>query len=264
MTPIIFYTIDNKNQYQAKRVIMSSKNHSPLNIKPTIKPCSQQILERFDNPLDCLTAYLMLECSEILAMAKPANLISLVNRTRPCGRNLYQLWQHHHDELILRIADLTFIVLQTTSQALLLFCYNRSHLEQHLSHAGIRTLLHKAGYDKTASCKALISELCRRIEKNDSFPHEIGLFIGYPAKDVAAFMGVVNLPFTCQGPWKIYGNPLQSLVLAEQHRCCRQKMGAILATGNRKSLELHCSDHPFLCPNTENDYQYRRHTGVYA
>ena len=243
---------------------MSSKNQSALKMKPSLKPNSQQILEHYRNPLDCLTAYLMLECSEVLAEVKPANLISLVNRTRPCGRNLYQLWQHHHDELALRIADLTFIVLQTTSQALLLFCYKHSYLDQQLSHAGIRTLLHKAGYDKTASCNALVAELCRRIEKNDSFPHEIGLFIGYPAKDVAAFMGLVNLPFTCQGPWKIYGNPLQSLVLADQHRCCRQKMGAILATGNRTSLELNNSDHPFFHPHIENDYQYLRHTGVSA
>ena len=243
---------------------MSSKNHTPLKIKPSLKPCSQQILERFGDPFDCLTAYLMLECSEVLAMAKPANLISLVNRTRPCGRNLYQLWQHHQKELALRMADLTFIVLQTTSQALLLFCYNHSHLDQHLSHAGIRTLLHKAGYDKDASCRELLSELCRRIKENDSFPHEIGLFIGYPAKDVAAFMGLVNLPFTCQGPWKIYGNPLQSLVLAEQHLCCRQKMGAILAIGNCKSLEMHSSDHPFFCNHTENDYQYPGRTAVCA
>ena len=243
---------------------MPSKNQSALKIKPSLKPNSQQILERFNNPLDCLTAYLMLECSEVLAEVKPANLISLVNRTRPCGRNLYQLWQHHHDELALRIADLTFIVLQTTSQALLLFCYNHSYLDQHLSHAGIRTLLHKAGYDKTASSKSLVAELCRRIENNGSFPHEIGLFIGYPAKDVAAFMGLVNLPFTCQGPWKIFGDPVRSLALAEKHRCCRQRMGAILATGNRTSLELHSSNHPFFCPHTENDYQYLGPTGVCA
>ena len=264
LTLILFYVIDNKNQYHVNRVTMSSKNQTPFKPKPALKPYSQQILERYGNPLDCLTAYLLLECSEVLARAKPANLISLVNRTRPCGRNLYQLWQQHHEELAFRIADITFEVLQTTSQALLLFCYNRNHLEQHLSHAGIRTLLHKAGYDKDASCKALVSELCLRVKKNASFPHEIGLFIGYPAKDVAAFMGLVNLPFTCQGPWKIYGNPLQSLVLAEQHLCCRKKMGAILATGNSKSLELHSSDHPFFCNHTENDYQYLGRTAAYA
>ncbi len=79
-----------------------------------------RILERYSNPLDCLTAHLMLECSEVLAGIKPANLISLVNRTRPCGRNLYQLWQRHHEGLSARLGDLTIRVLQTRERALLL------------------------------------------------------------------------------------------------------------------------------------------------
>lgn len=217
---------------------------------------SQQILKRFSNSLDCLTAHLLLECSEVLAGVKPANLISLVNRSRPCGRNLYQLWQSHHEELSVRIANLNFMLLKSREQSLLLLCYNRDHLERHLAHAGIRTLLHKAGYETNISCEQLLSELRRRIERNDSFPHEIGLFIGYPAKDVAAFMGMVNLSFTCQGPWRIYGNPSSSLDLADRYRCCRHRMGAILATGNRTALELDNPEHPFFCNIDDNDCQY--------
>ena len=238
---------------------MAYSNQMDFRIKLSGQPFPQQILDRFSNPLDCLCAHLMLECSEVLAGVKPANLISLVNRTRSCGRNLYQLWQRHHEELAARFSGLTLRVLQTRQRALLLLCYDHSQLERHLSHAGIRTLLHKAGYEADASCEALLGELCRRVGEHDSFPHEIGLFIGYPAKDVAAFMGVVNLPFACQGPWKIYGNPAQSLGLAEQYRCCRQKMTAFLATGNHKVLELHNPEHPFFCHS--NDMEFRHHKG---
>lgn len=211
-------------------------------------PFPLHILERFSNPLDCLTAHLMLECSEVLAGVKPANLVSLVNRTRPCGRNLYGLWQRHHEELASRLDGLDFIELQTRERALLLLCYNRDQLSRHLFHAGIRALLHKAGYEAGASCESLLEELCRRVGNNDSFPHEIGLFIGYPAKDVAAFMGLVNLPFACQGPWKIYGDPVRSLGLAEQYRSCRQRMCTVLAAGDHKALELRNPMHPFFLP----------------
>ena len=187
------------------------------------------IIEQFSNPLDCLTAHLMLECSEVLAGVKPANLVSLVNRLRPCGRNLYQLWQDHHTQIARRLGGLQFLVLQTKERALLLFCYNRQQLSSHLSHAGIRALLQKAGYDSRAETGTLLSELHKRITEQDSFPHEIGLFIGYPAKDVAAFMGLVKLPFTCQGPWKIFGNPGQSLALAEQFRHQRNCMCSLLS-----------------------------------
>lgn len=223
----------------------------------SLQPISQRILVRFGNSLDCLTAHLMLECAEVLAGVKPANLISIVNRTRPCGRNLYHLWQRHQAELASRLTRLNFMVLQSRPQALLLLCYNPDLLEQHLAHAGIRTLLHKAGYAEGASGAALVAELAGRIGKSDCFPHEIGLFIGYPAKDVAAFMGMVKLPYACQGPWKIYGNPARSLALAEQHRCCRQRMGAILATGDRQVLELNNASHPFFRQANENDCHYR-------
>ncbi len=233
-------------------------NENQLSSKSNISvlPSSQQILRRFYNPLDCMTAHLMLESAEVLAGVKPANLISLVNRNQLCGRNLYQLWQSHHEDLATRLSDLTIKVLQTKERALLLLCYNNNQLERHLAHAGIRTLLHKAGYEVDSSIEAQLGDLSRRIENNGSFPHEIGLFLGYPAKDVAAFMGLIKLPFTCQCLWKIYGNPIQSLGLVEQFRCCRQRMGAILASGKQTALQLDNSSHPFFCHATENDDQY--------
>ena len=78
-------------------------------------------------------------------------------------------------------------MLQSRPQALLLLCYNHEQLERHLAHAGIHTLLHKAGYEADASCETLPGELRCCITRKTSFPHEIGPFIGYPAKDVAAF-----------------------------------------------------------------------------
>jgi len=234
---------------------MAFANKMALQVKPSSRIFSEQILKRFTDPVDCLTAHLMLECAEVLAGVKPANLISLGNRPQLCGRNLYQLWQSHHEDLATRLAGLTIMVLQTRQRSLLLLCYNNDHLERHLSHAGIRILLRKAGYEADAATEALLGELSRRIENSESFPHEIGLFIGYPAKDVAAFMGLVRLPFACQCLWKIYGNPEESLGLAERYRCCRQRMGAILATGNHAALQFDNSSHPFFCHSAENDYQ---------
>lgn len=225
---------------------MTFSKQAFLNNKHDTMPAPQQIIERFTHPSDCLTAHLMFESAEVMAGVKPANLLSIVNRNRPCGRNLYQLWQDHNAELAMRFTNLSFKVLLTRSQSHLILSFNHDHLKSHLAHAGIRALLFKAGYDKNASMEELIKELSRRIRKQDSFPHEIGLFIGYPAKDVAAFMGLNKLPFTCQGPWKIFGNPVKSLELVEQHRKCRKRMGDILAAGNLRSLELAGSPFPFF------------------
>jgi len=234
---------------------MAFAARTALKVKPSSRIFSEQILKRFTDPLDCLTAHLMLECAEVITGVKPANLISIGNRTQPCGRNLYQLWHTHKVEVAFRLADLTFLVLQTKQRALLLFCYNHDQLERHLAHAGIRTMLRKAGYETDASIEVLLGELCRRIENSNSFPHEIGLFIGYPAKDVAAFMGIIKLPFACQRLWKIYGDPVQSLALAELYRCCRHRMGVVLASGKLKGPEPY-NGQPFFCRSVDNEFHY--------
>jgi hypothetical protein len=212
------------------------------------------LLARYGDPVDCLTAHLMLEAAEVLAGAKPANLLSIANRTHLCGRNLYTIWQTHRSEAVLRLGDLTCLTLKVSERHVLLLCYNHSNLEQHLSHAGIRTLLQKAGYDRTATLDDLLAELQQRVTHNADFPHEIGLFIGYPAKDVAAFMGLIKLPFFCQGPWRIYGNPVRSLALADCYRCCRQRMFTVLTEGNRNLLAVHTPGHPFFCHTFDNNH----------
>lgn len=138
--------------------------------KPAFQPFSLNVLENYKAPLDCLTAHLVLECSSILAVVKPASLVSLVNLTRSCGRNLYQLWKLHHEDLTLRHADLTLVMLQSRPQAVQLSCYNHNHLERHLFHGGISTLLYKAGYKADASCTTLVAGQSKRIAGNSISP----------------------------------------------------------------------------------------------
>ena len=42
-------------------------------------------------------------------------------------------------------------------------------------------------------------------------PHEIGLFFGYPLKDVMGFMGHSNLKKTTTFTWQVYGDPRLSI-----------------------------------------------------
>lgn len=199
----------------------------------------RDLISSFTDPVECLATHLMLECAEVLAGAKPANLLPLVNRTRPCGRNLYQIWNQHKHDLGCLLHNLEFLELQQHGRSVLLLCFSRQHLERHLSHKGIRKLLSIAGYSPAESLDQLLSKLADRVRNNGVFPHEIGMFIGYPAKDVAAFMGMIKLPFTCQGPWKIFGDPCKSLCLAEQFRHCRRQMTNAISTATAASATVH-------------------------
>ena len=197
-------------------------NHHP------IQPHWHSVSRRFPEARDCLASFLAYESAEILAGAKPANLINLVNRPHHCGRNFYQLWKECGHTL-LDHSGLVGRVLVDRGDSLLLLVYAPQLLDALLLRPASRAMLHRAGYGQAGDTAAVLAELEKRCGEGEGFPHEIGIFLGYPLKDVAAFLGWVALPFTVQGPWKIYGQPEKSLDLAACHRRCRERMVRKLA-----------------------------------
>ncbi|HEY6837897.1 MAG TPA: DUF3793 family protein [Geobacteraceae bacterium] len=177
---------------------------------------------RFPDSRACLASLLALESAEVIAGVKPANLVNIANRMRPCGQNPYELW-YAHGEALLAGTGLQALVLLDRGDALLLYLYRSDLLQDVLVRKPVATILERCGYRNPASIPASLAQLQARVAMA-SFPHEIGIFLGYPLKDVLAFMGQIDLPFACQGPWKIYGKPEQSLELADCYRQCRYRM----------------------------------------
>ncbi len=215
----------------------------------------RDVISAFPEPTDCLAAHLLLECSEVIGGAKPASLVSLVNRERPCGRNLYLLWDTCQQHLNALLPGINYLLLKKTERSVLLLCYSQHNLENHLKHKGIQVLLKKVGYNPQLTLDQSLEQLAYKARHNRSFPHEIGLFIGYPPKDVAAFMGVINLPFTCQGPWKIFGNPASSLCLADHYRSYRTRMYKAITTASSR-LELPKDICTLFQPDNDNGSHY--------
>lgn len=192
------------------------------------RPTWSQIAPRFTNEQDCLAAFIALEAAEVIAGVKPSALISIPNRPLSCGRNLFTLW-HKYAVTILGHTDVSAYHLKDQADAILVLFYRTEPFKTYLQRRDISTLLGKAGYSGPFTPDHAISQLAARFTSAE-FPHEIGLFLGYPIKDVMAFMGWITLPFACQGPWKMYGNPQQSLSLAERFHECRRHMARLLGS----------------------------------
>lgn len=208
-------------------------------VKPRhLRTSWQEISNRFCEPQECFAAYLALESAEVIAGVKPANLISIPNRTYSCGINLYRIWKECGNEVAQTAQLETYELIDRGTSALVLL-YRPTVLAEVMTLPAVRVILRRAGYSESADTMSLIKEVSRRIA-NGVFPHEIGILLGYPLKDVAGFMGLAQIPFTCQGPWKIYGAPEASLKLAETFRWCRRRMAEGLAA----------SSSPFECLGT--------------
>ena len=84
----------------------------------------------------------------------------------------------------------------------LLYLYRPKLLERDLSDLWAKALLSECGYtpENTGAC---LTRLIARLRTGEDFPHEIGLFLGYPPADVDGFMHRKEECKLC-GLWKVY------------------------------------------------------------
>jgi len=193
------------------------------------KPLWVDIADRFPGDRECLAAFIAFEAAEVLDGIKPSSLLNLADRPRRCGKNLHAIWKVHGEDILSR-SPLEARVMVERPGSLLILLYDRDALGRQLTNRGAHALLRRAGYSGEVDPDLLLSQFQKRFSSGE-VPHEIGVILGYPLKDVAGFMGVGRLPFSCQGPWRIYGNPRESLLLAESHRQCRCRMAGRLKAG---------------------------------
>lgn len=214
----------------------------------------RDIANLFCDPRECLASYLALEAAEVLAGVKPANLISIPDQVSPCGQNPCQLWRKYGKEII-GATTLEVYELADRDNSILILLYQPEALNNLLKSASVRAILRRAGYTDDADLDSVNDRLALRINTG-AFPHEIGIFLGYPLKDVAGFMGLAKIPFACQGPWKIYGDPSVSLKLAETFRWCRRQMAKGLATCTSpfECLDSCRTVDVFFCNTADNDF----------
>lgn len=122
---------------------------------------------------------------------------------------------------------LRVLPLRIDNKTALIYVYRPSKLKTDFEHADAICLLKRYGYtcEKPDRC---VAELAVRIREQNEFPHEVGLFLGYPPEDVHGFIENKAQRFKCTGPWKVYGD-----------EAAAQKTFALY----RKCTDIYCAQH---------------------
>ncbi|MCR5054765.1 MAG: DUF3793 family protein [Lachnospiraceae bacterium] len=170
--------------------------------------------------------YIAEHCAPTLAGIKTGNLFSVQNGE---GKSL----KHEIRELNRRLSEkgLRVIPVKQTGTHTLVYIYRPDRLEKDLSSAEAVRILEKKGYDvKNASL--CLKQLISRLSKDDAFPHEIGLFLGYPPSDVEGFMKNPNQGVKCSGVWKAYSNEEEAKRTFIKYRKCTRDYCSRLAAGS--------------------------------
>lgn len=168
---------------------------------------------------------LALHCAPTLAGVKPANLISLG----------WEEWEAMRQGIVR--SGRTFVGRQIFFRRLaccqrrvLLLVYRRDLLAKRLALPENRRILERYGYAPQERLGAQLARLAARIAQSEGFPHEIGVFLGYPPEDVLGFIRHGGKNHRLCGCWKVYGNPAEAKKLFsvyEHARCffCQRVLG---------------------------------------
>ena len=97
--------------------------------------------------------------------------------------------------------DVRAFPLRVQNGRALIYLYRPQMLERDLQNPVAEDILRAAGYPEGKAIEK-IAYLIHRLRECDSFPHEIGLFLGYPAVDVKGF--IEHKECKCTGLWKVF------------------------------------------------------------
>ena len=127
-----------------------------------------------------------------------------------------------------------FRLLDEENRALVLF-YRADSLDVILRRRDAQTLLRRYGYRPSDSLPMMLRRLHRRVRLNAGasagFPHEIGLFLGYPPHDVRGFIENKGRGFLCCGLWKVYADADASMAFFKRCADCTARFCTCLANG---------------------------------
>ncbi len=109
--------------------------------------------------------------------------------------------------------------------------YHREVLEKHLNRPEIWGYLMTQGYPMYSGFDAVLEHLRKRIVESGGFPHEVGVFLGYPLVDVLGF--IKNKGQNCKfcGYWKVYGDADEARCLFDSFSKVRDEMTSRIELG---------------------------------
>ncbi|MBP0966942.1 MAG: DUF3793 family protein [Oscillospiraceae bacterium] len=170
-------------------------------------------------------AALVRSCAPTLAGIKTGSLFSCRYDSKEELRDSVRLWNRRLHGKGVRI-----LPLRCRGNHALIYLYRPAHLADDLRDANAEAILKQCGYMPQHAEKCIV-KLMQRLKDGSGFPHEIGLFLGYPPEDVSGFISHHACDYKCVGCWKVYGDEQKCRRLFAKYKQCTRIYEACLAHG---------------------------------
>ena len=162
-----------------------------------------------------LDKHLVAHCSPTLAGLKSANIFNYSFKSIKLLEQQLALLRAD-----LRPKGVSLRVLRRSGKRALIYVYRSARVQKELQRRGVLDFLSNYGYE-TDRLEHCLQYLSVRISSHLEFPHEIGLFLGYPLDDVKGFIDNKGRNSRCCGCWKVYCNECEAEKLFARFVKCR-------------------------------------------
>lgn len=188
--------------------------------------CFQIEMSHREMPEKKLLRFLLVKTASVRCGWKPGELLRVnrVYRSRDFnGKVICYSWRK-----VLSLLRLPYHVLRTDRNGALVLFYHPQKLSATLQNEWHVRFLSRFGFPSHGNLAQHLTILQRRFAEV-YLPHEVGIFLGYPLKDVVGF--IQNAPrVPLRGRWQVFGNPSESLRIMELYRSIEVYAESILET----------------------------------
>ncbi len=169
---------------------------------------------------------LVLHCAPTMAGLKMANLVCIPVTD-----------EEAHEEMVARYNSrfnkkgLYFKTLCSCQGRYLLYLYRKEQVDRYLQQSGVQEFLTSCGYTDLEDWDNVLSRLSFRLRGSRDFPHEIGIFLGYPLEDVKSFISEQGANAKLCGEWKVYHDVEGAQRAFHHYAQCRKQYVALYNQG---------------------------------
>ena len=138
---------------------------------------------------------LALQCAPVISGIKISNLLTIP------AKSLREL------SVVLKKTELSFRILYPGRERLVILIFREAKLREYLAREEVMAFIYKCGYETSDISKifpVFVKRYMRYMELKQDFPHELGLFLGYPIEDVEGFIKENGKNYLYSGYWKVY------------------------------------------------------------
>lgn len=168
---------------------------------------------------------LALQCAPVITGVKVSNLFTVSEGMKAQVKELFKSSIYSILELI------------TINGKVIYLIYHAEELKRLIMTDKITEFMNSKGYETSDLIKVLRvfkNKYQKCLFRNEEFPHEMGILLGYPLEDVRAFIENNGQNFLYAGYWKVYHNLIDALVEFDKYDKAREFIKGLI----REEMDL--------------------------